>query len=265
MAKKDIVPVFGDIHGNLEGLVNTMEFIQREFSLFPDIVLQVGDMGYFPGEIPSTEKIRSDQELLFHNYLSDFDYSRRICDNASFSYQVVFVRGNHEDQESLKNLSINKPHGSYVDAQKRFWFIPDAQAVCIDNENYISLVGFGGIDSSTRPKAYKVERLIAFSEDKIEEIGNMSGIDILMTHQGPKDTVSGSDMIDVLIDLARPKIHLHGHSHREYSQTLFGDVRSYGLGKMPSINRPFLESNDFYGFLDTKSLDFSFGTPIPLY
>jgi Icc-related predicted phosphoesterase len=264
MAKKDLIPVFGDIHGNVEGLVNTMEYIQKEFGLFPDTVLQVGDIGYFQN-IPETEKIKSDQELSLHRYLTDVHYANKLLDRTSFNYKIAFVRGNHEDQKSLKDFTKNNPRGGFVDDQNRFWFVPDGRTVCIDYENDVTLAGLGGIDLGSRPKAYQRNPLIAFSEEDIEKFEGMNGIDILMSHQGPTNTVKGSNMINIALDFLKPKIHLHGHSHRDYSQTLSNGVRSYGIGKMPQNKRPFLESNNFYGFLDTSSLEFSYGTPLPLF
>lgn len=42
-----IVSIFGDIHSNLIGLFNTISKLQKENSQVYDLILQLGDLGYF--------------------------------------------------------------------------------------------------------------------------------------------------------------------------------------------------------------------------
>lgn len=261
MAKKHIVPVFGDIHGNIEGFFNTMKYIQKKYSLYPDYVLQLGDIGYFPN-IPDNEEIKHPLELGFHRYLNDEKYANQFIDDSSSHFRTFFVRGNHEDQETLKSKIESNIYGSIkLDKHDKFFYLPDGRSIRIYDS---SLIGLGGIDPVSRPKKYNENPLIGFSDEGLEElIFFRERIDILLTHQGPIESNKGSKEINELIGLLAPKIHLHGHSHSSSDFEISG-VKSYGLSNMPLVKRPFTETNDFYGFLDLKELRFTLGSPLTL-
>ena len=67
------VPVFGDIHGNLEGLFTTVQRLQRRHGVKYRWVIQVGDFGFYPDAsrcaLVSGSSRVSDRELGVTNFL----------------------------------------------------------------------------------------------------------------------------------------------------------------------------------------------------
>lgn len=257
-SRKAYIPVFGDIHGNIEGLFNTLKYLQQKHEISFMYAFQLGDLGFFK-KVPDTEKIRGDLELGVHKYLNDTDYAENFF-YSDVDTKILFIRGNHEDQKYLKHASEFRKYGTIlVDEFHRFVYFPDGRAISMGDRD---IAAFGGISKESRPKKYQHNPLIAYSEKGLDELLDWrDGIDVLLTHQGPSTRPKGDLTIDTLIQIVKPKVHIHGHSHVFAEPFVIEETQSYCLANMPPCKRPFLVREDFYGFLNL--IDLSFTQTIP--
>jgi len=250
------IPVFGDIHGNLTGLVNTVQFLQKSRGDIYPYVIQLGDFGYFPTVRP--KKPRNDRELDVYRYLT--------IDSAPLGFKIIFIRGNHEDHNALKKLLKKTPEGLIsCDSNGCLLYFPDGRLLNVQANptTDITLAAFGGIERNSRPSSYEKNLLIAHSDESLDRLLDYKGIDVLLTHQGPDNQKKGGSTVRTLCELIQPKLHLYGHCHQlQYS--INGNSKCYGLSKMPASKKPFTKSNDFYGILDLENLSFSPGALQPL-
>ena len=252
---REYIPVFGDIHGNIMGLYNTLLYLERKSGVRIDYVLQLGDMGFLR-ELVETDKIRSKTDI---ELFSELKYPTKEFTQLKkkIAAEIYFIRGNHDDNHSLLNLQKNNPQGIIrVSKELPLYYIPDGRTILIGD---VPIISYGGIDPETRPKKAMRNPRIGFSEEGlsriIDEAENTGGI--LLTHQGSERTAKGSREIDEICKVVNPKIHIHGHAHKR-SLILIGNIPSYGLAKMPSEKRPYEYSKDFYGILNLNDLKFSF-------
>jgi len=253
------VPVFGDIHGNLEGLVNTVKYLQKKYNKKFNFVFQLGDFGYFPFGFCG-EKIRGDLELGVHRYFTDQKVAEKYLNDDRIQFRIIFIRGNHEDQETLEKLCLSHPEGLISLDKKGFVnFLPDGRALSIPyNQGDVSIAAYGGVDKNTGPKISESNNMSEFNNSALQILLGFSNyLNILLTHQGPKESKKGSENINVLYQLINPRLGIHGHSHVFSHQGLISSTNSCSLGKMPLEKNPFVKSRDFYGFIDLKKIKLS--------
>ena len=245
------VPVFGDIHGNLEGLVNTVKHLQRRLGRRFDHVLQVGDFGYYPNEFNGS-KVSHDLERGVHEYLNNLSVRSKYLNDNEIGFKIIFVRGNHEDQEALAKKTVERPNGLIMlDDNDFLIYAPDGRAFGFnyDQKNTV-FVGYGGID--TIPQ-YDFD----FDRAALRNASQFKGIvHFLLTHQGPDNVVKGSPSINELYKAIVPKMSIHGHSHVFGANDPVRRIASFSLGKMPYEKDPFSQKNDFYGFIDLRNMSF---------
>lgn len=251
-----IIPVFGDIHGNIEGLFTTLQHLQRKWGGKFSHVLQVGDLGYFPNEknLDKETKRRWNRETEqgMHQYLSSPKLFEKFFVSAKdldkLECKIIFVRGNHEDNDVLKQKEKEVKEGLVaLDVNKKLLYLPDGRAVSIkkDSESDILIGGYGGV----YPRSQKSDDMARICEKSLDSILSYQHIDVLMTHQGTEPAKRGHEFFSALCELIKPKIHLHGHGHDQNGPYEVGQTKSYSLGKMPHEKRPYLYDNKFYGFL----------------
>lgn len=247
------MPVIGDIHGNLDGLVNTVEYMQQASGEHYPFVIQLGDFGYFPEEV---RDVRHESELGVHNYLRN--QSKRL------GFKIIFLRGNHENHDELRKLQEKQKYGLIItNTNQDIIYFPDGRLLSLQVSPALDVtIGvLGGIDKNSRTKTHLRAPFVKLSNEAMNEYLDFKDIDILLTHQGPYPLKKGSSEISALIELLQPKIHLYGHCH-EYQETTIGKTRCYGLSKMPHAKRPYLKANDFYGILDLEHTQFILGAQL---
>ncbi|MEK6822995.1 MAG: metallophosphoesterase [Nanoarchaeota archaeon] len=257
------IPVFGDIHGNIEGMFFALQQLQREHEEKYPFVLQVGDLGYFPTRDSEDYATRrhgkhSETEQGVRQYLAASSLYERFFHRPgddALCAKIFFIRGNHEDRGALKKLEVARPEGAIAaDPYGVLHYLPDGRGISIPLTPHddLTIVGYGGIAKDHRPKACSKNPDIAFSELGLDRLVNYQpgAIDVLLTHQGPDMVDKGDVMITMLCESLKPKLHLHGHTHHYSRPVMIGETSSYCIGLMPATPRP--GTSGFYGFLDGR-------------
>lgn len=81
-----VIMIMGDYHGYWYGAIENYFSICQERGRKPDLLIQVGDFGYYPGQ---TTQGRPAEPYLDHQ----------------FGHPLIFIDGNHEDHEKLRPLA----------------------------------------------------------------------------------------------------------------------------------------------------------------
>ena len=254
------IPIFGDLHGNIEGMLGTLQYLQKKNKEIYWYVLQTGDFSFFPdvSQLDDATKKRwgnpsergvTDFLNSSHIYTSYFltprDYQRLEC-------KIIFIRGNHEDQNYLKRQELVVPEGLIsLDPFGVLFYLADGRAFSIQTGNNSDLIvaGYGGISKESRPRSYKRNQKISFCERGLDRLLSLNEIDVLMTHQGPDSIAGGAEMISTLCSFFKTKSHIHGHSHKSSGPTLIDRTKSYSLGRIPESKKP-IRRTGFYGLLE---------------
>ena len=171
--------VIGDAHGRVFHLVLLSALCQKRRLETYDLIIQVGDMGVWP------DTTKMDQATHKFSALdsTELDFSHLVNlgkDEEAFLKKVSshikcpvrFIRGNHEDQDWLRNRT-----DGVIDRLGVFKYIPDG--TILESKGFT--IGFlGGI---TNPKS---------PADEIDEVSlkdflsrSPGSIDLLVTHLGP--------------------------------------------------------------------------------
>ncbi|NIP67158.1 hypothetical protein GWM83_03080, partial [Candidatus Bathyarchaeota archaeon] len=92
--------VMGDIHGDWR-LANARydQYVAEHGK--PDLLIQVGDYGYFPKDPPSRDRFKTEEDYQFALYHTIV--SRSIWDR-DFGHPCWFIDGNHDHHEKLREL-----------------------------------------------------------------------------------------------------------------------------------------------------------------
>lgn len=223
MEKPMKILVCGDIHGvwaHLNILMNRRQ---------PDIILQCGDMGYWPN---------------FHGVVSDGTGKKKwdLFGIRNKSTRIYWCDGNHENHLSLKelgNCSAALGPGIFYMKRGSILELPDKREVLF----------FGGARSIDRE--YRTVGVDWFPEETIgyRDLENLpeEKIDIVISHTCPvefdmggwKHTMTGlvyKDRLDdpsrkalsYILDKYRPKLWYFGHFH-QYMEGSYQDCRWWCL------------------------------------
>jgi len=188
-----------------------------------DGVLQVGDFGAFPDlhrldDATARFAKHDSDELGFHEYLSGCAEGAALL--ADCPWSVVWCRGNHEDFDYLAGFRSPTP----VDPWGKLVFVPDAQ---VEELAGVRIGALGGKEPRREErgrgrKARKAYRKTTgrfdprcFTERDAATAFPAGGVDVLLTHAGPRSTESdwGSTELAELAERVRPRVHLFGHHH----------------------------------------------------
>lgn len=238
----------GDTHGNMQFIAHALTRYVSERPL--DLVIQVGDFGYWPHFEWGRKFLRQLSELL-----------------VELDIELVWVRGNHENQDMLSAINGGDLYGSEIletripgdDEQfPNIGWIPDGAVFSIDEGiRSVNLMGFGGAVSPDRPyrigKAgteYWHQEEITWGQTNFanrEEI-EPGSIDILVAHEGSSfvakyrrlggpgfpmppslelECAQGPKFVADVLDHHQIPMHIHGHYHNRY--VYFGDRSDKGV------------------------------------
>jgi hypothetical protein len=221
--------VFGDLHGRILPAFRLAMRWEQEHGVRLDGLLQVGDLGYFP-DIGRLDKATARQAAADPMELgaSLVVQPNREADAVFHGVgapppTLWFIAGNHEDFVALAERERDG-------GRRRSSFIVDAYGYvrCLRDGRVETLPGglrvgaLWGIDDQAPNARRKTPRMGRIQQTSLTALAG-SSFDVVMSHDGPRDAVlvgSGSEGLDVLIDLARPAFAFFGHYGSRYGRVV---------------------------------------------
>jgi len=229
-----LIPVYSDVHGKIATLFKSAATLQQRLKTRFPAILIAGDLGAFPYPMRlSTSlrlaEIRSEEDLGFSMYLAEesskpghrtlrqqfFEDAR---DFLRLNAKFYFVRGNHEDHEFLKERELSGKAIIPVDPTATFNYLADGRILNLRAlGRTLRLATFGGIHAESRPGRLKHNPFMTFDADASQRLlvaqsEKPEPIDVLLTHQGPDGTTGGHSEIRALVQILKPRTHIHGHA-----------------------------------------------------
>ena len=276
----------GDWHMNLERVDKVLDRVER---MGADVVLHVGDFGYFPA-------------------LEDYDaFISRLTARAKLhDYFVVFIDGNHEQytnsryprwqsetiltRDGLNALRDKADENGFVLVSPRvLWATRGATAKIgtAGGKRGVSFIGCGGAGSINRefeqmrrfwsPDEHVASDDVAAVKRGAERLGGV--VDIMLTHDAPsgapvpKSRIKGSldkvqahvlkeaeetrQNIAEAVSVAKPSVLFHGHWHVRNNGTNVPIDTNSGRTVIPSVQSlgDELRAGDNLCFTDTRLWD----------
>ncbi len=212
--------IFGDLHGRILPAFRLAMRWEREHGLRLDGLLQVGDLGYFPdvGRLDkATARHAADDPLELGSCLvvEPNREADEVFQGASGPPPALwFTAGNHEDFTALaeRERGGGRREASFaVDAYGFVRCIRDSRVETLPGPVHVGALW--GIDDKAPNARRKTPERGRIRESSITALAG-SALDVLITHDGPRDAVlagSGSEGIGDLIDMARPAYAFFGH------------------------------------------------------
>lgn len=231
----------GDTHGNP---VHFQVMSETAKELNADLIIQVGDFGY----VWNPERVR----------LLEAQGKYLPC-------PLYFLSGNHENFDLLKQLGADEDGDSMVEVASNIWHLPRGYCFSIKNKKFLAVGGAVSIDrgphakgleladswpkTTHRDSAWWPEEEI--TDEQVERACAHGEVDVLLTHDasswlyGKLQTYLNSmgwvpkaekwcnenrERISRVVDSAKPKLHVHGHYHFFYEETIDG-VETVGLNQ----------------------------------
>jgi Icc-related predicted phosphoesterase len=256
------IAVFGDVHGKILPMVKLCQRWQKENKTSIDLILSVGDMGVFP-DFSKMDKATLkwvNKDPLETGFMDYFIKPNKNVEEIFYGNDnpvradIVFVRGNHEDHDYLKECTKDMNSINPVDCYQKIFYLPDGVRY---DFNGISIAGLGGMHI-TDAKGVRRRHQMAFIQQ--ENVNKVLGIkaDIFLTHDTPCDRITpglGSADISSIIDLAQPKFHFFGHAHQQVEGLIYENTMSYGLNELKFEGGPRLLKEGCFGILEWQSKD----------
>lgn len=226
-ATPENVIVAGDWHGNTAWA----RYVIREAAIALEdepikIILHTGDFSVWPGTAGA------------------WDLNERLMECSNQKVYVVFVEGNHEWPEGLKNLEIGK-------ADSRILWIPRGYRWEWYDRIWLGLGGAVSLDKSRRTEGvdwWPEEEITVMDALSIEIDGHA---DVMLTHECPAGVVHAfpppppvfhevdiarshrhAALLQGIVDTVQPSHLIHGHLHIPYQRISdfgYGPVEVTGL------------------------------------
>ncbi|MBE1532120.1 metallophosphoesterase family protein [Actinomadura algeriensis] len=232
------VAFVGDVHGCVLHALGAAVMLGRHRGIRLDAVVQVGDLGAFPG--PERWDDASHRFGADNPAQSDFfrllDPSPRVAEGVRLALAEVpsflFVSGNHEDHAWLAD--VHREHAGAVapvDPLGAFSHVECGDVMEVAGQRTAFL---GKIDSPG-PLDYDED---AYARLLDTEPGS---VEVLVTHDGPygmsswRGTTQGSERMTRLIEHLQPRLHVSGHYHHENGPRRYGATTSYALGLLVPV------------------------------
>lgn len=214
------VIVVGDQHARFSDL-NALIAKKR-----PDIILSVGDFGYWPVYRPT--KI---DDGLYKNK----NYIDLIKPGGT---KIYFAPGNHEHWDMLNGLEASRGYEEPIEVARNIYYCPRGSSLLLgDGRNVLFMGGADSID-----KRYRTIKLDWFpqeiiTQNDLDKIQWDVKYDIVVSHTCPDECVPvmlpynqakngdpSSAALSLVYQRVRPKLWYFGHWHN-YKTGLLGDGR----------------------------------------
>jgi hypothetical protein len=215
------IAIFADVHGRILLCFKLCERWQRETGEQLDLVLQAGDLGVYP-DVTRLDKatIRHAQgdssELGFAQSFAQYrtDVAGEL---AKTTFPLIFVRGNHEDQEWLDEIERKTDAPIFpIDPYERIFCMKTGiPYVFTAGDESISILGIGRVAAPRDEKKATKSKYIQLHElARLNKLRN-ANFDILLTHDSAIDSITkgfGMEAIRLVLDVYEPVYHFHGHT-----------------------------------------------------
>lgn len=238
------IAVFGDLHGHLRLMWKLASYWQKAHEQRLDLILQCGDIGYFPEperlDKATRNYLKKDpEELGFADYFrpgplpnGDDQKIRSIMDGdpidfATVKAPVYACSGNHEDFEALEEVAGHRDVFT-IDRYGRLHMVRSGTALDLRGLN----VGFIGGGPEQERKPHDMDPWSRVTEQACDRLVDDT-LDVLITHAGPQQPagplVGGSLRLRRFVERAQPRIHLFAHHGRPIEPGKIGGTRYWYL------------------------------------
>ncbi|MFC5183496.1 metallophosphoesterase family protein [Actinomadura harenae] len=235
------IAFFGDVHGCVLHALGGAVLLARHREVELDAIVQVGDLGAFPGP----ERWDDASRRFGADHPAQGDFFRLLDPTPQMAGDVrralerippfVFLSGNHEDHDWLARLHEAGGTLTAVDPLGAFRHVPCGHIADIAGQR----TAFLGKIEKPGPTDFDPG---AYARLMDVEPGS---VDVLVTHDGPyglstwRGVTQGSRKVTALIEHLRPRLHVGGHYHHEHGPRRYGPTTSYTLAQLvgPKANK----------------------------
>jgi len=192
--------------GDFENDWNTLVQILKEEA--PDMVLQVGDFGFWPNR-------------------PECKYSKKLLRNQ---IPIYFCDGNHEDHKALRQLC--RKHGTKrpIEVGPNIYYMPRGSTLTLpDGRRVLFVGGAESVDKRRRTPGYDWFAEEIISEDDLANLpGEDEKIDVIVSHTCPLEfqivppeyaSIFASDpcraMLSQVLRRFQPDLWYFGHFHHD--------------------------------------------------
>jgi hypothetical protein len=263
------VAFFGDVHGCVLHALGAAAMLARRRSIRLDALIQVGDLGAYPGPDRWDEASREfgAANPVQHDFFRLLDPAPRLSEGVRLALDAVpafqFVSGNHEDHQWLADLHRADAPITPVDPLGAYHHVICGHITEIAGWRtaFLGLIESESMDYE--PDAYA--RLLA---------AEPGSVDVLVTHDGPyamsawRGVTQGSRKLTELIEHLQPRLHISGHYHHQNGPRRYGTTTSYALAQLVPPKVHFRDSTPLnprvqvapgsVGLLDTETYEFEY-------
>ncbi len=232
-----ILCVAGDVHGKIRLLYENVRNFESYLGVRFAGLLQVGDFGIWP----DADKV----DRATRNHGGAGDFPEMFARSEGVSLPTVFIKGNHEDFEFLREVESFPPQP----VLPKLYYLPNGQVSdCVFDDGQVRVGGVGGcyaFSSDDDPEEGDGASPSRYRSAEIESIRDrvVTGIDVLLLHDAPDGIQVGEGASSYhtrgpglrrLVAEVRPKVCFFGHHHVLLRASISG-VTTTGLNL---IGRP---------------------------
>lgn len=218
------VLVVGDTHGNYNFMRSAIDVaIENDI----DLIIQVGDFGFWPHERDELNRPFPDPVHGFAANINNYAKSNQ--------FPVWVIRGNHDWRQEADTFTGD------LDLIPGLHFIRDGSRIKINRHTALFTGGAVSVDYHSRTEGYSWWADEVTSEQDVHASIEGGPVDVWFTHDSvacppTKRPLSFGATIDPWLAVQRnhmeqifhtvqPKLHVHGHWHCRYSaETSYGHV-----------------------------------------
>lgn len=226
-----VIAAVGDTHGHLQLALCVLARWQNELDIQYDAVLLCGDVGTFTNDDQLDSATRAFAkknpcELEFLRQWAtvsqapwlDWIFVPKKSGGLGLTCPVLMVHGNHEGFNHLKKIvprycppePVQPEDLPEVDTNGHVRLLPSGWTMRLASGCLVG--GIGGIDHGSRTARY--DNMAYIDETAVLSLLEGSHLDILITHQGPREVQGehGSELLQMLLDEQTARVWFHAHS-----------------------------------------------------
>ena len=242
-----IIPVFGRIYGNIEGLFNTLQHLQKKTGNTYSSVIQLGDMGYFKEKklLKYMQKhearlVDGTQRFLTNSEMYD-RYFINLAGKEKLSCKILFIEGVNDDHALLQSLRNLHPVSCVgADSYGMLQFLPTGEGIAyyIDRAREVHVEGFGYNAGNAR----EIEQNLPLTAD------------ILLSYSEFNTNKEAKKSCEERCKEKGIALHLYGISNNSSSFTTSSVLLpTFALTAMPSSLHPYKENENFFGCIQIST------------